>query len=356
MPYEERSRRHFVKTCFGAATTTALVPLLRAALSKDAQFQATAPPEFIGNIRETTISTDSLEESEHFYREHFGFRVVHRAELKDDAWRRLWRLPHGHSGRTALMQVPGYDIGSIRLVQFFPLSKIYAHLPYRSLTTGYGGMDMEVPDMTARFKALVRHGHARVNAPIQYEPPNSRQMLTESVVIGPSGERLPMVSYRDVANKNEPMSDTPEYVPVLAVFQVVEDIQSAKQAYLRLGLQITRERETSIPEVNRALGLPVDSRYRAYQMGNPGQRLARPILVQFLNKPVENLSEVSNPPNLGLILTSYKVRDIEEAQRRLEGTVAKIMAGPLKINNDIYGSTVAMTFKQTDGTWVELYS
>ena len=138
MPREERSRRDFVKTCFGAAATAALVPLLRAAPAKDAQLQTAPPPEFISNIRETTISTDSIEESVHYYREHFGFQVVRRAELKDETWRRLWRLPPGQSARAALMQVPGHDIGSIRLVQFFPLSKIYAHLPYRSLTTGYG--------------------------------------------------------------------------------------------------------------------------------------------------------------------------------------------------------------------------
>jgi catechol 2,3-dioxygenase-like lactoylglutathione lyase family enzyme len=360
MAPEQPSRRDFVKSCIGAAASAALVSSLRtemgAAPLEAAQLQAAAPPEFISNIRESTISTDSLEESVHYYREHFGFHVVRSADLNDDVWRRLWQLPYGHSAKAVLMEVPGHDIGSIRLVQFSPLSKIYAHLPHRSLTTGYGGMDMEVPDMTTRFEALVRHGHARVNAPIQYEPPKSGQTLTESVVIGPSGERLPMVIYRDVANNNAPMPATPEYRPVLAVFQVVEDLQGAKQAYLRLGLQITRERETSIPEVNRALGLPVDTRYRAYQLGNPNERFARPILVQFLNKSVDNLSDFSNPPNLGLLMTSHKVRDMEEGMRRLETTEAKIMAGPLEIDNGIYDSTIAMTFKQSNGAWVELYT
>ncbi len=327
-----------------------------AARPEAAQLQSAAAQDFISNIRESTISTDSLEDSIHYYREHFGFQVVRTAELRDEAWRRLWRLSSGTTAKSVLAQVKGSELGSIRLVEFSPPSKIYAHLPYRNLATGYGGMDMEVPDMTSRFQTFVLDGNARVNAPIQYQPPNSKLMLTESVVIGPSGERLPMVIYREVEKKEEPMPMTPEYTPVLAVFQVVEDLEKEKEAYLRLGLQITRRRETSIPEVNRALGLPADTRYRAYQFGNPSERFARPILVQFLNKTVENLSEISNPPNLGLIMTSFKVRDIDEARRRLGGTEVKFMAGPLSLNNALYGKTSAMTFKQPNGAWVELYT
>jgi hypothetical protein len=324
--------------------------------SSIAQNESPSVPPFISNIRESTVSTDSLDDSIHYYRDHFGFAVIRCAELKDPAWRALWRLPGNIRAQAALLQVPGSEIGSIRLVQFTPASKIYAHLPHRSLSTGYGGMDMEVPDMTARFQGLVNHGHARVNAPIRYTPPNSKQMLTESVVIGPSGERLPMVIYRDIAKPDEPTSATIEYTPVLAVFQVVEDLQREKEVYLRLGLQITRERETSIPDVNRALGLPVDTRYRAYQLGNPTQRFARPILVQFVNKRVENLSAISNPPNLGLIMTSYKVADIGQARQRLEGAEVTVICEPVKIANPLYGSTMALTLKQPNGAWVELYA
>lgn len=357
------TRRKFLRTLFlgtlGGVTGSLFV-------SPRAESAAPAPEavpperaesfEFISNIRETTISTDALDESIHFYQDHFGFELKRVVELRDPAWRQLWRLPENMWARCALLQVKNSAIGSLRLIQFFPTSKVYTHLPYRTLDTGYGGIDIEVPDMMSRFEGFVVHGHARVTAPIQYEPPGSALYLNESVVVGPTGERIPMVFYREMSKKDEPMSTTPEYTPALAIFQIVENLKSAAEVYLRLGLQITRERETSISSVSRALGVPVDTVYRAYQLANPAERFGRPILVQYLNKTGANLSDISRPPNLGLVLTSFRVRDVDEALQRLQGTEVQVLAAPLDVDNDLYGRTRALVFRHPNGAWVELYS
>ncbi len=361
MPRASTTRRCFLSTGIRAAASSALAywaPIpIRGSSVPVAQPESSSGTEFISNIRESTISTDVLEDSVHFYREHFGFQVHRTANLKDDGWRSLWRLSSDYWAKAVLMQLPGQQIGSIRLVQFYPTPKVYAHLPNRSLTTGYGGLDIEVPDIDERFQGLVLHGHPRVNSPIEYVPPNSGQILKESVAVGPSGERIPMVIYRNSDNNSKPPAQTTKYSPVLAVFQVVQSLEIAQQPYLSLGLEITRKRDTSLPAVNRALGIPADTRYRAYQMSsNAQERFGRTILVEFVNKSVEDLSDISKPPNLGLIMTSYKVRDIEEAKRRILRGGSRIMAGPVKIDNPIYGSTVAMTVAHANGTWMEMYA
>jgi catechol 2,3-dioxygenase-like lactoylglutathione lyase family enzyme len=355
-----KTRRQLLQACVFGPFAQAMGRVVPGLFGSDAlgksRWGGDSSLPFISNVRESTISTDDIDESIHFYVEHFGFQVERTAEIRERAWQQLWRLPPQTWARAALLSVAGAKTGSLRLVQFFPTSQIHAHLPFRPLDTGYGGIDMEVPDMTTRFESIVRHGHARVNAPIYYEPPNSSQILTESVVLGPTGERIPMVFYRDAIKNDLPMATDPEYTPVLAVFQIVPDLKAAAEVYLRLGLKVTRMRETSIPSVNRALGIPVDTRYRAYQLSNPAERFGRPIVVQYVNKQGENPSAISNPPNLGLIMTSYQVADVDAALQRLADTEAEVVSPPLRIQNPLYGNCRAMTFKHPGGSWVELYT
>src|SRR5437764_1190293 len=124
-----RTRRDFIRAAGstvaagGVAWASALLRPTAAELS---------PAQFISNIRECTISTDRLQDSIHYYCEHFGFEVARRTTLQDAAWRSLWRLPEGTSATAVLLAAPHSHIGSIRLVRFSPLAKIFAHLPYRN--------------------------------------------------------------------------------------------------------------------------------------------------------------------------------------------------------------------------------
>jgi catechol 2,3-dioxygenase-like lactoylglutathione lyase family enzyme len=313
-----------------------------------------APP-VISSVREVTISTDKLDESVEFYGKHFGYRIVTKAELNEQSWRDVWQLPRGTIARAVLMRVPGYEEGAFRLVEFRPTSKVFIRVPFRPLDTGHAGCDMTVPDLKARLTAMVDEGYSLASPLFSFVPPNTQATVTEAIALGPTGERLPMVYYKQLGSAG-PEPPSPTYAPVVSTFQGIDsDIEQEAAFYRELGLQVTRDRSFDLPEVNEAIGLPHDLRFRSIQLAHPDAPYGRLSLAQFLNYRGRNVSDRSDPPNLGILMVSFRALDFEELIRRLKGLGAYIVAGPEQVQNPIYGSARVITVKRPNGAWLEFY-
>jgi catechol 2,3-dioxygenase-like lactoylglutathione lyase family enzyme len=335
-----------------AALRQAAVPLL--ALERAEKKTGEAP--LIGNIREVTISTDRLNESVEFYRKYFGYHVVASGDLNDQAWREVWQLPRGTTARAAVMRVPGHEEGGFRLVQFRPASQVFIRVPFRPLDTGHAGCDMTVPDLRARLAAMVDEGYNLASSVFSFVPPNTRATVTETIALGPTCERLPLVYYRQPGS-TEPEPTSPTYVPLVSAFQGIDnDIDQEAEFYKMLGLQVTRDRNFDSPEVNEAIGLPHDLRFRSVQLAHPHLAYGRVSLAQFFNYRGRNVSDRSDPTNLGILMISFRTSDMPELLRRLRSAGASIMGGPKRISNAIYGSAQTVTVKRPNGAWLEFYS
>jgi catechol 2,3-dioxygenase-like lactoylglutathione lyase family enzyme len=315
-----------------------------------------AADPIITNVQEITISTDRLEQSVEFYQKHFGYRVVKMAELKEKSWQRLWGLPSGTTARAVLLQIPGYGEGSFRLVQFSPVSKVFIRVPFRALDTGHAGCDMTVSDLRSRVGALVDEGYNLASPFFSFVPPNTQATVTEVIVLGPTGERLPLVYYTPPGTQAaEP--ENPVYVPVVSAFQGVDnDIEQEASFYESLGLQKTRDRSFDLPAVNEAIGLPSDLRFRSIQLSNPGVTHGRVSLAQFYNYKGRNVSDRSAPPNLGILMVSFRTTDMENLVRTLKKAGAQVFAGPLELTNSLYGSCKCVTVRRPNGAWLEFYN
>jgi catechol 2,3-dioxygenase-like lactoylglutathione lyase family enzyme len=312
-------------------------------------------PRVISSVREVTISTDKLDESVEFYGKHFGYRAVAEAELDEESWRDTWQLPRGTIARTVLMRVPGYEEGAFRLVQFRPTSKVFIRVPFRPLDTGHTGCDMTVPDLKARLAAMLDDGYNLASPVFSFVPPDTQAMVTEAIALGPTGERLPMVYYQQRGYAG-PEPTSPTYAPVVSAFQGIDsDIEQEAAFYTELGLQVTRDRRFDLPEVNEAIGLPHDLRFRSIQLAHPDAPYGRLSLAQFLNYRGRNVSDRSDPPNLGILMVSFRALDLEELIRRLKRLGAYIVAGPKQVQNPIYGSARVITVKRPNGAWLEFY-
>jgi hypothetical protein len=310
----------------------------------------------ISNLREATISVADFDESVNFYREQFGYDVALQAELKDDVWRRLWRLPPDTTARVAIMRSSGSETGAFRIVQFSPTSKILIRVPYRPLETSFVGCDMPTRDVPGRFHAITGQGWGSVSSVLTFVPPKMTQAVTVAVVIGPTGERLPLVSLTELQNDPKYSQIFKAHAPIYIAFQTTEDIERDTSLYTSLGLTVVRDRTFQLPELNRAIGIAEDAQWRSLQVSHPDQTFGRVGLVQYFNKRVRNISDRTDPPNLGLVMLSFRTRDMSETLARLKRTAAHIMCTPTHVENVVYGKSEVMTVKQPNGGWLEFYS
>lgn len=310
----------------------------------------------ISNIREVTISTDRLEQSVDFYQRHFGYQIVASTELGEENWRRLWNLPARTTARLVLMRIPGHEEGAFRLVQFNPTSKVFIHVPFRPLDSGHAGCDMSVQDLHTRLTAVTDEGYNLASPLFSFVPPNTKATVTEAILLGPTGERLPMVYYTEPGSQ-APEPSKPVYAPIVSGFQAVDhDILQEAAFYQALGLQVTRDRSFNLPVVNEAIGLPRDLRFRSLQLAHPDVPYGRVSLVQFTNYRGRNVSDRSDPPNLGILMVSFRTSDLDGLLGRLRQNGARIQGGPLKLKNSVYGNSTVVTVKRPNGAWIEFYT
>ena len=310
----------------------------------------------ISNLREATISVADFDESVNFYRDQFGYDVAFQTELKDDVWRRLWRLPPNTTAQVAILRSSGSETGAFRIVKFSPTSKILIRVPYRPLETSFVGCDMPTRDVVGRFTALTGQGWAAVSSVLTFASPKLTKPVTVAVIIGPTGERLPLVSLTALQNDPKYSQVFKEHAPIYIAFQTTEDIERDTSLYTSLGLPVVRDRNFQIPELNRAIGIAEDAQWRSLQVSHPDETFGRVGLVQYLNKSVRNISDRSDPPNLGLCMLSFRTRHMAETLARLKRTAARIMCGPTRVQNGLYGGSEVMTVKQPNGGWLEFYS
>jgi len=253
------------------------------------------------------------------------------------------------------MRIPGYEEGALRLVQFWPTSKVFIRVPFRPLDTGHAGCDMTVPDLKARLGTMVDEGCNLASPLFSFVPPNTQATVTEAIALGPTGERLPMVYYRQ-RGSTEPEPASPTYLPVVSTFQGIDsNIEEEGTFFIELGLQVTRDRSFDLPEVNEAIGLPHDLRFRSIQLAHPDVPYGRVSLAQFFNYQGRNISDRSDPPNLGILMVSFRALNLEELLHRLKRLRAHIVAGPRQVQNQIYGSARVLTVKRPNGAWLEFY-
>lgn len=313
------------------------------------------PEPLISNAREVTLSVENLEESVGFYTRYFGYEVVQRAELSDTAWRRLWRLPQGTKARVALLRLPGTEVGGFRILQFYPTSKVFIRMPYRTLDTALVGCDMPVRDVEGTFHAITGDGWGMVSEIFTFVPPQMTTPVTVGVVIGPSGERLPLLSSSELQN-DPAYSEELKAAPFYIAFQITDDIERDTALYTGLGLSVVRDRTFEVPSLNRTVGVPEDAVWRSLQVSHPEETFGRVGLVQYLNHTGRNLSDRSDPPNLGMLMLSFRTRDMVETYRHLRESQVQVMCSPAPVANELYGGRQVMTVKQPSGVWLEFYA
>jgi catechol 2,3-dioxygenase-like lactoylglutathione lyase family enzyme len=352
------SRREFLQSCSAAvfggfqadlSSLFALPPLVGGS--------GESPDKpLVSNIREVNISVPNLDEAVRFYTEAFGFTLIRMAELTDSAWQKVWRLPQDITARVALLRKGQSEFGGFRLIQFLPTSKVPIRYPYRPLDTSFVGCDMPVANVPERFQAMTARGWGSVSEIFTFLPPQMTKPVTVAVLIGPAGERLPLVSLTELQNDPAFSQEMRSGAPVYISFQVTEDIERDTALYTALGLVVVRDRTFQMPKLNRTVGLPEDAKWRSLQVSNPGETFGRVGLVQYLNLRGRNVSDRSDPPSLGIFMLSFRTRDMMETFKRLKSSAAEVICEPVTVENDVYGKTEVMTIKQPNGGWLEFYA
>src|SRR5260370_30844555 len=137
------------------------------------------------------------------------------------------------------------------------------------------------------FEAITGQGWATVSSVLTFNSTKLTQPVTVAVIIGPTGERLPLISL--TALQNEKYSQVfKAHAPIYIGFQTTEDIERDTSLYTALGLPVGRDRTFQIPELNRALGVAEHAQWRSLQVSHPDETFGRVGLVQYLNKRVRN--------------------------------------------------------------------
>lgn len=291
----------------------------------------------------------------------FQWSVVYRGAA-DDSLRAFWRLPQTVAIEEALLREPNAETGSgaIRLVQFKNIEQRQARPnAYAWDTGGFFDLHVQVRDVHGLFANMERAGW------IGYTPPQrlsvSGVVLDEVLIRGPDG-----MAFALIERISPPFNVVEGYERVSPAWnapQMVSDFAAAHRFYADgLGFKPTIETEMAPdPNGENLYGLPLSvAKTTSTQLAffHPtGVRgaIGSVDILHLVGLEGRQLTNQAHPPNLGLIVLRFPVRNIEEYEAAVQQAGVDIASPLTDVKFLPEGSAQAFSVVSPEGARLEFY-
>jgi catechol 2,3-dioxygenase-like lactoylglutathione lyase family enzyme len=275
-----------------------------------------------------------------------------RAEL------RAWSLPARAAASFERWCAPAATHGCVRLIRFTGVKQRPVRLGARAWDPGgiYSIM-VRSNDVPALFDAGIKRGWWAESEPVRFTFGASD--LRNVVLVGPHG--INVAAYQRVS---PPFTAFPvgRMSHAFNSMRMVKDKNAARDFYhLKLGFQIVFDGNSEPPEPARSnFGVPFNltpqiKRAASALQPVPGDETGRVEVMQFEGFTGTDQSAHASPPNLGILLLRYPVRDLAGYRAAVEANGARIAYSARGVSVPGLGTIDLFAVRDPDGNLTEFY-
>ena len=332
--------------------------LVALSLTACAVADSTSESLLSGGYQEAVFSVSDAAEWVAFLEEVAGWDVLHDGEL-DPAMLAGWQLPSEASAREVVVGNPGTKRGFIRLLQFRGVEQQQIRSNAQSWDTGgWFDVNSRVVSMEKKFSELQARDWQAASDPVEFE--FGPFVVREWLARGPDGIVIALIERVQPPLEGHPQLR--EMGRLINATQIVSDIDKAREFYLdKLGFKTYLDHvgasKSSGPNV---LGLPhnvaVDVVRHVSILHPHAVNEGSVELLQFAGATGADFSARAVPPNLGVLMLRFPVRDIARFAQHVEEQGIEIAMSPQRVALPPYGDVTMMAIRGPDGVWIEFFT
>lgn len=309
----------------------------------------------IKGFQEVILSVSNLERSVDFFQRVCGWELISQSR-GDNGLKKSWNLGEDVQIDEALLHNSGDHEGFVRIIQF----KNVEQQQIRSATNvwdtgGVFDVNMRTPDMDSFYRELQDEGWNGVSEPKRYT--FGIYDVSEVLMKGPDGIVIAFMQ-----RYAPPLEDFDQMKKTSRIFNssvIVSDMKESYDFYInKLGFHMFfqtpgLDRETGHnvigipPNVNQDITVPIDIvRPDKHNFGS----------IEYLHTNElkgRDCAEYAKPPNLGILMYRFPVRDVEGYTQTLKKRGVKLNSEVQTVSVVPYGNLKIFSVLSPDGVWIE---
>ncbi|MEO0574795.1 MAG: VOC family protein [Pseudomonadota bacterium] len=333
----------------------ALVAIVLAGSCIAAPVSAESP--VAAGYQEAVFSVSNIDAYQEFLQQVAGWQVIASGPV-DARMLSAWGLPAAASAREVLVGNPGTTRGYIRLIQFEGVEQVQIRSNAQSWDTGgWFDVNSRVRAMGQTFDAFQSLGWQATSDPVTFS--FGKFVVTEWLARGPDGIVIAVIE-----RIAPPLEGWPQLQKMSRIFnatQIVSDIDAARWFYFDvLGFEPYLTHESASKEAGpNVLGIPhnlATQIVRRVTIASPaGDNEGSVELLAFDGLTGADFSARSVPPNLGILMLRFPVKDMNSFYARMQQHDVTVAFAPVTTEIKPYGNVRLMAVRGPDGVWIEFY-
>lgn len=308
----------------------------------------------VKGFQEAVLSVANFEKSLEFFQRVFGWRIISR-NLGNSSLKKTWRLDENCEIEEALLQNPGSKEGYLRIVQFKNVEQCQIRSAGQAWDSG-GIFDINVrtKDMKTMYRVLQTEGWHGYSDPLRYT--FGEYTVTEVLMRSPEGATVA------VMERHEPPLVGFDFSTISRIFNssiITSNIEESHDFYVnKLGFKLFFKTEgNQRPCGPNVLGIPPNINDKI----TVPVHIYRPNLDHFGSIEIletkelkgKDFSQLAVPPNLGLLMLRFPVRDVVTYADMLQKKSVKLNTPIQLIEIEPYGQMKMFSVRSPEGAWLE---
>lgn len=317
----------------------------------------------IRQLHTATLCSTDLESIRAFYGDGLGLRIRGPIEIEPDVrqlQRTLWGIPEGLGWELYILDRPTVP-GTIQIrVLVLDRETPLIHTTWDPQEPGPFSMGFSTEDLDSWDAELRAKGYESLMPLSRYQiprPDGTTYGIHETIFNAPDFVHAVTISRRDGMPQLGPVDPATGRGGPIYSAQIVDNSDAVLDFYVEtLGLELRSDRQFKSSGSKGALGVPDGTEFRFSIVYAEGARFGHLLFLDYQGRlGLPHPGVAPRPPNRGLAMWTFPVRDIEEMERRIRDNGLEPVSPPVEYTNPSLGTHRAMTVLDPSGFMVELF-
>jgi len=306
-------------------------------------------------FQEVVFSVTNMETAIDFYGKATGWELIYKG-VAATSLNPFWELSTECEIEEALFQNPGDREGFLRLVKFKNVAQQQIRSSGRPWDTGgIFDINLRAQNLQVSFNEFQAFGWNAYSDPIRYQ--FGKFDVEEVVMQGPDGIAIAMMQ------RHAPTLEGYPNLKVLShVFNsthISKDIEKAKNFFIdQLGFKIYMQFNSIDRKAGpNVLGIPQnindDIELPVFIVHPDGVNFGSVEFIQLKGLDGHDFSALAKPPNLGILMLRFPVKDAEKYSKEIQGRGVSLHRPITELEIQPYGKVKSFAVLSPDGVWLE---
>jgi len=314
-------------------------------------------------LHTTTLCTMDMDTIRSFYGDGLGLRITGPIELDPsvrEIQRALWGIPENIGWELYVMDRPAVP-GTIQVrVLLLDRETPMIHTTWNPQEPGPFSMGFSTVDLESWDPELRSKGWESLMPLSKYQiprPDGTTYGIQETIFNAPDFMHAVTISRGDGMPQLGPVDPVTGRGGPIYSAHIIENSDAVLEFYVDvLGLELRSDRQFKSSGSKGALGVPDGTEFRFSIVYAHGATFGHLLFLDYQGRlGLPNPGIAPRPPNRGMAMWSFPVRDMDEVLGRLEAAGIDLFAPPVEYTSPSLGHHEAVTVLDPSGFLVELF-